>query len=462
MSDNSTLDRAKVKMIDKFLSVMDWLDGRSMIDVLMPFQREILYSLLATVRADGQLLYKRGLLHMAKKNGKSLLLILASMFVTHTCKPTGRKGVQVYYVASDEDQANDNLTFAKKLYKCNPTLAAEVSIKGNRIELKRGDGFIEILPAGDAAGMHGKSYRLLTLDELHTQKNYDVLEALEMDPSRPDAQQLFGSYSPLLPRPGLPIVDILRQHADGLDPRLFVFSRSGSIEAANPAMGGPLGSTHEEIEAAQIRLPSWHFRRLYLNLSGQAEGAAFDGNAVESCIAKGRKVLHPRTDTTYRGFVDMSGGGSDDSTLCIGHRSPDGQIVIDVLMDQGPRANGTFSPEVAVQRFAAVLKEYRCHQVTGDRYAGEWPREAFARHDIIYRLADLDRSGLYTQLEPLVNAGKVELLDNQKMIAQLVGLVRRGAKIDHPPGEHDDHCNAVAGVASLVKTGNLAPLIVVI
>ena len=33
---------------------------------------------------------------------------------------------------------------------------------------------------------------------------------------------------------------------------------------------------------------------------------------------------------------------------------------------------------------------------------------------------------------------------------QLLGLVWRGGKIDHPPGEHDDLANAVAGVLHLL------------
>ncbi|MFO0729742.1 MAG: hypothetical protein U0361_01865 [Nitrospiraceae bacterium] len=442
-------DAAKVDLINSFLGLMVWLDGRRLIDLLMPFQLTILHSVLATLRPDGAPWYKRGLIHVAKKNGKSLLLILASILVLHLDRSMGRKGSQVYYGASDEDLDGDNLTLAKRLYKLNHLLAEEVSIKANVIELRNGAGFIEIIPAGDAAGMHGKSYRLMCLDELHTQKNYDVLEGLEMDPARPDAQQLFGSYSPLLPRPGIPISDMLKQHADQVDPRLFVFTRSGDIEMANPAMGGPLGGTREEIESAQVRLPSWHFRRLYLNLSGQAEGAAFDGNAVEACISKNRKVLPPQPGVTYAAFTDISGGGADDSTLSIAHSTDDGRIIVDLVMDQGARIGGTFSPEECVKKFAAILKAYRCHQVTGDRFAGHWPREAFQKQGITYQVADQTASQLYAAFEPLVNSGQVELLDVPKLIQQILGLVRKGDKTSHQAGEHDDYANAVAGAAVL-------------
>jgi hypothetical protein len=311
----------------------------------------------------------------------------------------------------------------------------------------------------DADGLHGRSYRLLCFDELHAQTDYRVLEALELDPTRPDAQQLFASYSPLMPKPGTPIVDMLRQYQEGVDPRLFVFSRSGSIEEANPAMGGPLGSTREDIEAAQFRLPSWHWRRLYLNLPGQGADSAYDAAAIEACVVKGRTVLASQPGISYQAFVDMSGGGADDSTLAIGHLSEEGKVIVDLLLDQGPRGSGTFDPNRAVTRFAEAMTLYRCSTVTGDRYAGEWPRQAFQKHGIHYTVSEHNRSQLYANFEPLVNAGSVELLDDPKLLAQFIGLVRKGEKIDHSSGEHDDRSNCVAGVVSLLKSAQPEPQI---
>jgi hypothetical protein len=61
-----------------------------------------------------------------------------------------------------------------------------------------------------------------------------------------------------------------------------------------------------------------------------------------------------------------------------------------------------------------------------------------------------DAGLLYKEMLPLLNSGKIELLDNQRLIGQLVGLERRTARggkdsIDHPPGAHDDIANSVAG-----------------
>ena len=71
------------------------------------------------------------------------------------------------------------------------------------------------------------------------------------------------------------------------------------------------------------------------------------------------------------------------------------------------------------------------------------------------RRARVPKSDLYDALEPLLNARQVVLLDVPELESQLLGLVWRGGKIDHPSGEHDDYANAVAGVVSLVATSSL-------
>ena len=102
-----------------------------------------------------------------------------------------------------------------------------------------------------------------------------------------------------------------------------------------------------------------------------------------------------------------------------------------------------------VEEFASLIRSYRCSKVYGDRYGGEWPREQFHKRSIFYEPAEKPKSELYRDLLPLINSGAVEILDNERLIAQLVSLERRTARggkesIDHAPGAHDDVANAVA------------------
>jgi hypothetical protein len=99
--------------------------------------------------------------------------------------------------------------------------------------------------------------------------------------------------------------------------------------------------------------------------------------------------------------------------------------------------------------------------VTGDRYAGEWPRERFRTHGIEYQPSEKPKSMIYGELLPILNSGQCDLLDVPRLASQLCGLERRTTRggrdsIDHPPGAHDDLANCVAG--ALVRVAGRADL----
>lgn len=166
---------------------------------------------------------------------------------------------------------------------------------------------------------------------------------------------------------------------------------------------------------------------------------------VESCVALGIRERAPRPGLRYRAFVDPSGGSADSFTLAIAHREAD-TLILDAIREVKP----PFSPESVCIEFAELLKSYKVSRVAGDRYAGEWPREQFRKYGLQYELASQPKSILYQSLLPLLNSRRCALLDNPRLISQLVGLERRTARggrdsIDHPPNAHDDIANAVAG-----------------
>ena len=174
-------------------------------------------------------------------------------------------------------------------------------------------------------------------------------------------------------------------------------------------------------------------------------------SVIEAVTVPGRLELPPVSGVTYRAFVDPSGGtGADSMTLAIGHRQGD-VAVLDAVRDVRP----PFSPDGVTADFAALLRSYGVSRVTGDRYAGEWPRERFRVHGIVYEVADRPRSDLYRDALPLLNSGRCELLDVPRLAQQFTGLERRTGRggrdsIDHPPGAHDDLANVAAGALLLV------------
>jgi hypothetical protein len=186
-------------------------------------------------------------------------------------------------------------------------------------------------------------------------------------------------------------------------------------------------------------------------------GAEFRGDlaifvsrdAIEAAVTTGVIVRPPLEGVAYFAFVDPSGGSSDSMTMAVAHNEK-GRVVLDCIGER----KAPFSPEAVVAEFAATVKSYRISTVEGDRYAGEWPRERFKVHGVEYRVADMVRSELYLAFLPMLNSGRVDLLDNQRMVTQFVGLERRTSRagkdtVDHAPGSHDDVANSVAGALVL-------------
>jgi hypothetical protein len=168
---------------------------------------------------------------------------------------------------------------------------------------------------------------------------------------------------------------------------------------------------------------------------------------VDAVTCWGRSELPPMPGVAYSAFCDPSGGIKDAMTLAIGHLSGGDVCVLDALLEVRP----PFNPEAAVAECAALLRRYGVATIIGDKFAGEWPVARFREHGIEFVQSARPKSDLYADLLPLLNAGRVELLDLPRLSAQLCGLERKTARsgkdsIDHAPGLHDDVANAVAGV----------------
>ena len=168
--------------------------------------------------------------------------------------------------------------------------------------------------------------------------------------------------------------------------------------------------------------------------------------AAENCVILDRIELPPVSDIYYSAFVDPSGGAQDSMTLAIAHKQEE-KVVLDAVRERRP----PFSPESVVEEFCELLERYRISSVKGDFYGGEWVGERFRKQGIVYERAEKTKSDLYRDLLPVINSAQVELLDNRRMVSQLVGLERRTSRagkdsIDHGPGGRDDLINAVAGV----------------
>ena len=437
----------------EFFDRLKWLDGKPLIDTIEPYRRELFTLALGTFREDGLPAYNMVLAGRGKKNYKSCDLVLAALY--KLLIPESMQGNDAFILANDEKQAGDDLDLAKKLVLINEDeLGNELTVLAKEIKRNDGRGALQILPARDAIGAHGKTGIFLGFDEIHGYRSYDLFEALAPDPTRTDVLQWITSYDTIFNHPGIPLHDMKQIGMSGEDPRMLFSWYSGSFctdldyaelppeERSNPSMPSwPDGAGY--LVQQKRRLPAHKYRRLHLNLPGAPTGAYYDPDSVIAAIIPRRTSLPPDLICEYVAFVDMSGGSSDDATLGIAHVEA-GKTIVDLVIKQN--GDAPFNPRHAVTKFVGTLRAYGIRRVTGDNYAGSTFKHDFEAAGISYIPCNVSKTILYEELEPKFNAGEVELPDVSKLQEQLLGLVVRGARIDHIPNEHDDFANAAAGV----------------
>jgi hypothetical protein len=177
----------------------------------------------------------------------------------------------------------------------------------------------------------------------------------------------------------------------------------------------------------------------------------FDPDALDAVVDRGRRETAPQPGVRYMAHYDASGGRSDAAALAIGHR--DGQLIRVDLVRRWPAPH---NPESVIAEAAEILRSYGAPKVQIDRYAGEFPSQAFSRHGVRAEVAAGTTSDHHMGMLPIVNAATVRLPDVPELLRELRGLERRvsrGAGRDtanHRSGSHDDTAAAVSGVCALL------------
>jgi hypothetical protein len=390
---------------------------------------------------------------IGRRGGKSRAISVIATYIAglclHPALVPGERGV-LLIIAPDQKQADIVIDYIEANFKSSPILRQLIESRTAR-ELRLNNGIDVEVRASDFRRLRGPTYIAVIADE--------VAFWLSDSSANPDSE-ILNAVRPGLATTGGPLFMISSPYArrgelwrlynrhfgPTGDPLILV--AQGASRTFNPTLSQSIIDRATERDHA----------------SAAAEyGAEFRKDiesfvpieAVRACVSSGIFERAPERGISYHGFVDPSGGSADSFTLAIGHvdrvRSI---IVVDALRETKP----PFSPETVVNDYALLLKSYSIDRITGDRYAGLWPVEAFGKADIKYEQSAKPKSDLYIDLLPLINSARIALLDAPKLISQLVGLERRTARggrdsIDHGPGSHDDVANAVAGLAASLASG---------
>jgi hypothetical protein len=391
-----------------------------------------------------------------RRAGKSFVLALVAVYLacfrsyTEHLMPGERATILI--IARDRRQARTIFRFIRGFL-------TEVPMLKHLVERETDESFdltnqvtIEIATASFRS-VRGYTIAAALCDELafwptddSAEPDYEILDALRPGMLTIPGAMLLCASSPYARRGAL--WDAFRQHysKDG-DP---VLVWRAPTRVMNPTV------KRSVIDAAIARDPAKYTAEYLAEFRSDLE-AFVSREVVEACVVPGVYERAPVSGVSYRAFVDPAGGSGEDSmTLAIVHRDGD-RVILDAVRERQPRPR--FSPDDVTQEFAAVMKLYGISSCRGDQYGGDWPAERFRAHGIAYEKAGKVKSDIYRDVLPLLNAGRVELLDNPRLVAQLCSLERRTSRggkdsIDHPPGSRDDLCNAVAGACvDLAPTG---------
>jgi hypothetical protein len=387
---------------------------------------------------------------IGRRGGKSraiaVLIVFIAVLVDHSRVIVSGEKPVVLCLAPTARQASIVLGYIAGILQSVPLFASMVVNRTSEsIELSNGI-YVEV-KAATFRGVRGFTTVAVVADEI---------AFLRSDESANPDKEILQALRPSLASTGGPLIAISSPHA-----------QRGALYDAYRKHYGPDGDPLILVAKAATgvmnpSLPQRVIDRAYEDdpVAADAEYGAqfrsdlevcFSREAIESCVMRHVTVRAPLSGGAYHAFCDPSGGSSDSMTIAIAHSEGE-RLVLDCVSER----KAPFAPDSVVSEFAALLRSYGVRTIRGDRYAGEWPRERFQAHGIRYLPAEMNRSELYLNFLPLVNSGRVDLLDNERMVLQFCALERRTARsgrdsVDHPPGAKDDISNSVAGVFSLLS-----------
>lgn len=391
---------------------------------------------------------------IGRRGGKSFILATIAVFLAcfKDWRPflgPGERGT-IMIIAADRRQARVIKRFISGLLHGVPMLAQTVEDETKEtIELKNNIS-IEIHTASFRST---RGYTLVAalcdeigywpVDETSSEPDVEVLNALRPGMSTVPGAMLLCASSPYARKGALWTAHQRHFGRDG-DPILV-------WQADTRAMNSSVPQSYIDQQFADdpLRAASEYGAQFRSDLE-----AFVVREAVEACVGDFYE-MPPSTSYTYRFFVDPAGGSGQDSFgAAVEHRYGE-QVLVDAVREYRP----PFSPEQVIAELAMLAKAYHCSTVVGDHWGGEFPRELFRKHGLSYEPCKRVKSDLYRDLLPLLNSKRIVLPRHDKLFNQIVSLERRVARgghdsIDHPPDQHDDIANAVAGAAWLSFSHN--------
>jgi phage terminase large subunit-like protein len=247
---------------------------------LRPWQESFIRQLFGTLQDDGLRQYRKSLLALPRKNGKSELGAAIALYML--CSEQ-EEGGEIYSAATDREQASLVFNVAAQMVKNDPTLSRFCTITESRRQIKYAptNSIYRAIPA-DAPHAHGYNASALIYDELHAAPNAELWDVLTTSMGARTQPLMLAITTAGYDRESIcfKVWEYARQIRDGVfpDPSFLpcIFEAPDDADwrdeetwhKANPALGDfrQIQEMRELAREAQ-NMPAREsvFRRLYLN-----------------------------------------------------------------------------------------------------------------------------------------------------------------------------------------------------
>lgn len=388
---------------------------------------------------------------IGRRGGKTRFAALVAVYyatiVDHARYLAPGETARILIICPDRRQARVAFGYCRHMLTAVPVFAELIDRETqDTLELRNGVA-IEIVTCS-AVSARGYSSPLVIADEAafwasetSVEPDKDVLDSL-----RPALAQFPHGLLLLISSPWAKRGEVYRLHRDyfGRDESDVLVWQAGSTEM-NPSLRQAV------IDRARSRDPvaaATEFDAQFRPDVSQALEESWIEAAVETNVLQRPASNSPGSPHLFQyvGFLDAAGGsGRDSFSAAVAHAEGD-LLFLDAVLEVRP----PFSTEVAVERCASMFQAYGVTTCLADKYAGDWPRQALARHGINLQHSDKSKSEIYLEAVSMFSSGKIRLLDQDRLLLQLRHLERRAGRggrdtIDHPRGGTDDLANSACG-----------------
>jgi hypothetical protein len=394
----------------------------------------------------------------SRRSGKSRMAALVATyiaaFIDHRSKLARGEVGYVLVLSPTKAQSALVKSYVEGFFAASPILAQMVeTVTADEIRL-RGGIVIAVHPASHRT-VRGRTLLACVLeevaflrDEASATPDLEVYRAV-LPALSTTGGMLVGISSPYR-RVGL----LHQKHRDhfGQDGDVLV------IQAATPLLNptiDPKVIKRAEADDPESAKAEWG------GLFREGISSLLDDAVIDGAIDSDRPLeLPPREGVSYVAFADASAGRHDAFSICLGHREGD-RLIADVIRARRP----PFDPNAVAAEYADLARGYRCREIVGDNFAGEFVPQAFKAAGMAYRRASRTRSQLYLESVSQFMRGVVSMPNHPKLIRELRLLERQVSpsgrdRVDHPKGGSDDLSNALVGALDLLSGRRDAPIAV--